>query len=221
MFVKPRLYGIRFMIGSCPPSNPIRTPGPDRAFWPLWPLPAVFPFPEPIPRPIRFLRVLEPSLGFKSVRLSGIPGLLSLTFVSASKPRGLGAQFFHGHEVLHLIDQTSGGVTIPNDDTLVDLPEPKGLNGRRLVFRPSYQASDQGDFHPTSFGRCGSSSPYLALTLDCSRAGGCAHFLVHGRRYRRIDIGCAPDQTHLATSAEQWLPQAREPQAPPSSPVRH
>ena len=49
--MKP-LLGIRLYKGICPPSNPGLTPPPERAFCPLCPLPAVFPFPEPCPRPL-------------------------------------------------------------------------------------------------------------------------------------------------------------------------
>ena len=46
MLLKP-LFGTRLCSGIWPPSKPGRTPPPERAFWPLWPLPAVLPLPEP------------------------------------------------------------------------------------------------------------------------------------------------------------------------------
>ena len=47
----PRNLGIRRYRGTCPPSNPFRTPGPDRDFWPLMPKPQLFPCPAEIPLP--------------------------------------------------------------------------------------------------------------------------------------------------------------------------
>src|SRR5262249_29809271 len=50
-FLKPRL-GSRRCMGIWPPSKPMRAPWwPVRAFWPLTPLPAVWPVPDPMPRP--------------------------------------------------------------------------------------------------------------------------------------------------------------------------
>lgn len=40
---------------------------PEREPRPLWPRPAVLPWPEPIPRPIRFLRLVEPGAGLSSL----------------------------------------------------------------------------------------------------------------------------------------------------------
>src|SRR3989338_5718334 len=55
----PRL-GRRRMSGLRPPSNPGRLPDPVRARWPFWPGVAVLPWPEPMPRPTRFLRWRAP-----------------------------------------------------------------------------------------------------------------------------------------------------------------
>lgn len=60
-FLKPRL-GILRWKGVCPPSNPILL-APLRAFEPLCPLPHVFPVPDPMPLPTRFLSLLAPSFG--------------------------------------------------------------------------------------------------------------------------------------------------------------
>ena len=50
------VHGDHFLGGGiCPPSKPSLTPPPDLDFWPLCPLPAVLPFPEPMPRPTLFL----------------------------------------------------------------------------------------------------------------------------------------------------------------------
>src|SRR5258705_19231 len=62
--VKPRL-GMRRMRGICPPSNPGRVEPPERAVWPLPPRPAVFPMPDPGPRPLRMRARWEPRGGFR------------------------------------------------------------------------------------------------------------------------------------------------------------
>ena len=53
-FVKP-LFGSLLYNGNCPPSNTGLILPPERAFCPFWPLPDVFPRPDPDPRPTRFL----------------------------------------------------------------------------------------------------------------------------------------------------------------------
>ena len=50
---KPR-FGRRRCSGIWPPSKPTLWKPPARAFWPLWPRPAVLPRPQPMPRPTRF-----------------------------------------------------------------------------------------------------------------------------------------------------------------------
>lgn len=65
-FLNPR-RGRRRRRGVWPPSNPnFIVP---RAFWPLCPLPAVFPFPDPIPRPFLVFCFLAPLLSLKSFNL--------------------------------------------------------------------------------------------------------------------------------------------------------
>ena len=54
LLTKP-LLGKVLARGVCPPSNPSGAPPPDREFCPPWPLPAVLPLPEPLPRPTRTL----------------------------------------------------------------------------------------------------------------------------------------------------------------------
>lgn len=64
-FLKPRL-GKRRRSGVWPPSKP-SFPEP-LALWPLWPLPAVLPFPDPIPLPFLVFCFLG-TLSLKSFRL--------------------------------------------------------------------------------------------------------------------------------------------------------
>ena len=60
------LLGSLLVRGIWPPSKPGLTPPPERAFWPLWPLPAVLPLPEPLPRPLRKAFLTEPGAGESS-----------------------------------------------------------------------------------------------------------------------------------------------------------
>src|SRR5919108_5044721 len=62
MFVKPRL-GKRRCSGICPPSDHTLGLPPERAFNPLWPREAVFPCPDPGPRPTRLRALREPTGG--------------------------------------------------------------------------------------------------------------------------------------------------------------
>src|SRR4029079_7227223 len=64
MLLKPR-FGRRRWSGIWPPSKPLMAT-PARAFWPLVPLPAVLPSPEPMPRPSRFFALVAPGLSLIS-----------------------------------------------------------------------------------------------------------------------------------------------------------
>jgi hypothetical protein len=66
LFVKPR-FGVSLYNGVWPPMNARCGPPPARDFWPFCPLPALFPIPEPIPRPLRFRNLLFPGLLTRSV----------------------------------------------------------------------------------------------------------------------------------------------------------
>lgn len=73
-FLNPRL-GRRRRRGVWPPSNPnFIVP---RALWPLWPLPAVFPFPDPIPRPFLVFCLRAPLLSCRSFKLRRLYALVS------------------------------------------------------------------------------------------------------------------------------------------------
>ena len=57
---------LRRARGIWPPSKPMRTPPPERAFWPLWPRPAVLPLPVAWPLPLRLSTWVEPATGESS-----------------------------------------------------------------------------------------------------------------------------------------------------------
>src|SRR5882762_2327640 len=66
-FLKPTL-GTRRCNGIWPPSKPTFVLVPEREPAPLWPRVDVPPRPEPVPRPILFLFLVEPSAGFRLLK---------------------------------------------------------------------------------------------------------------------------------------------------------
>src|ERR1700761_7947091 len=66
-FLKPTL-GTRRCNGIWPPSKPTLVDVPERDPAPLWPRVDVPPRPEPVPRPILFLFLVEPSAGFRLLK---------------------------------------------------------------------------------------------------------------------------------------------------------
>ena len=80
----PRNLGIRRYRGTCPPSNPFRTPGPDRDFWPLMPKPQLFPCPAEIPLPFLFPFFLDPGCWPRLSSLNLTPGDVVTTEAAAA-----------------------------------------------------------------------------------------------------------------------------------------
>src|ERR1700709_2194750 len=66
-FLKPTL-GTRRCNGIWPPSKPTLVDVPEREPAPLWPRVDVPPRPEPVPRPILFLFLVEPSAGLRLLK---------------------------------------------------------------------------------------------------------------------------------------------------------
>src|SRR6195952_3743155 len=66
-FLKPT-FGTRRCNGIWPPSKPILVLLPEREPAPLWPRVDVPPRPEPVPRPILFLFLVEPSAGLRLLK---------------------------------------------------------------------------------------------------------------------------------------------------------
>src|SRR5579872_111656 len=66
-FLKPT-FGTRRCSGIWPPSKPTLLLLPEREPAPLWPRVDVPPRPEPVPRPILFLFLVEPSAGFRLLK---------------------------------------------------------------------------------------------------------------------------------------------------------
>src|SRR5208337_2134423 len=97
--------------GIWPPSKPRRTPPPARAFCPLCPLPAVFPCPEPTPRP---------SLLFFFVWPFG---------ARMSKP-SMSADLLNVEQVRDGTDHPEDGRCRVVLDDRIELPKTEGLHGR-------------------------------------------------------------------------------------------
>src|SRR5947209_20205848 len=64
----PRSLRIRMWMGFWPPSKRARRLAPERDPHPFWPRPAVFPVPEPSPRPTRLRAFLDPGAGLRLCR---------------------------------------------------------------------------------------------------------------------------------------------------------
>src|SRR5215203_5114842 len=134
---------MRFWIGSCPPSNPGRTPPPARAFWPLWPRPDVLPLPEPIPRPTRVRSVLAPSFGLRSFKLIGIVCLISSGERIERSWSDLRFAVFDNHQVPHLREHAACGWGVDHFHGLVDPSQPEAGNGSALIRRSANHAANQ------------------------------------------------------------------------------
>src|ERR1044072_5682108 len=102
-FVTPR-FGRRRWIGIWPPSNHTGIPPPERAFLPLWPLPAVPPWPVAAPLPRRFVCFIAPAAGwmFPSLMTSVLLDRHQVADLEDHAP-DLGRVGVH-HGVLHLAD---------------------------------------------------------------------------------------------------------------------
>src|SRR5579859_6415300 len=148
---KPRL-GMRRCSGIWPPSNPRRREYPRRDFWPLFPLPAVRPSLEPIPRPTRTLRWREPRGGRRVSRLTELRvsffALLAvrfdffLTIFLAIK------LFHHFHKMPHLEDHAASLRRILALDHLIQPAQAQPANGLTHIIG----AADKAD-HPFDLDR--------------------------------------------------------------------
>src|SRR5215475_10041337 len=100
-------FGRRRCIGIWPPSKPgLTLPLPVRAYWPLWPRPAVLPRPEPIPRPTRTRTLREPLAGLRLLRRMWMLRVFRRGAPLSARPRHSGV-FFDAHEVADLFDQSA------------------------------------------------------------------------------------------------------------------
>src|SRR5690349_9974929 len=109
---KPRL-GRRRCSGIWPPSKPTLWKPPARAFWPLWPRPAVLPRPEPMPRPTRRRFFLEPAAGLMS--FSSMLLFLDL------------------HQVAHPVDHSADGGRVGELDRVAAALEAQALHGLAVL----------------------------------------------------------------------------------------
>src|SRR6516225_3603236 len=127
---KPR-FGTRRCRGIWPPSNPRLNLKPDRDFAPLWPRPAVFPWPEPCPRPTLFFECLAPLGGFKSLRSIGIT-------------HPLGAN--HLYQVSHFVNHPANRGCVRQLHGVPNPQEAEAPNHRELIPLETDRALHQRDF---------------------------------------------------------------------------
>src|SRR5262245_24003268 len=116
--LKPRL-GRRRCNGIWPPSKPSLWKPPERAFWPLWPRPAVLPQPEPTPRPTRWRSFFEPGAGLSE--LSRIDS----------------------HQVVDLVDHAAHRRRVRDLDRLIDLFQAQAAHRRAMRLLDARDAAQQ------------------------------------------------------------------------------
>src|SRR5262249_40658079 len=112
--------------GVWPPSNPARTV--LRAYWPFVPRPAVLPWPEPIPRPSRFVLWTAPGAGFSS-------------------PRFILVGLFNREEVRDFLDHPADLSVVGLDCGLVHLSQTQPLHRRTELLRRADGAANQRDLN--------------------------------------------------------------------------
>src|SRR5438105_2048237 len=113
-FVKPR-FGMRRCNGICPPSKPRFWLLPERDHMPSCPRPAVFPCPEPGPRPILFTLCVDPGFGL-SVLMPDINLLLQ-----------------NPHQMRNFCDHPSDGRCVFSFTRCIQLAEPESLHNQLLL----------------------------------------------------------------------------------------
>src|SRR6478609_3471350 len=121
----------------------MRTPGPDRDFWPLVPRPAVLPRPLPCPRPSRLLVFFAPSFGRRSSIVSGMVALYSPDRSSA-RPL-LGRDLLDRDEMTHLPNHAANGRFIRPLHGVVELAQTHRADRALLIAWPADQTAHQGD----------------------------------------------------------------------------
>src|SRR3569833_3127442 len=121
-FLKPTL-GTRRCNGIWPPSKPTLVDVPEREPAPLWPRVDVPPRPEPVPRPILFLFLVEPSAGFKLLRFMIL-------------------DIFYSYQVIYFTYHTYNSRCCLNFHTVVNFTEAQSLYGFLLALGPVDHALD-------------------------------------------------------------------------------
>src|SRR5262245_55233070 len=122
---KPR-FGTRRCSGIWPPSNPRLCLKPERDFAPLWPRPAVLPWPDPWPRPIRFFACFAP-----------LGGRRLLKFMTL---------FSDLDEVSNLQDHAAGRGRVRQLHRVADAPQTEPLDDELLLLVEADAALAERDF---------------------------------------------------------------------------
>src|ERR1700677_4221146 len=134
ILVKPRL-GKRRCNGICPPSNPRIMCDPERGRCPLCPRAEVFPMPEPMPRPTRFL-LLFACLG--ALRLERFFDILSSLNAGPALPARLAyvlVLFDDPHQMGHSLDHATDGNRVLTLDHLLEPGETQPLHHSLVLLR--------------------------------------------------------------------------------------
>src|SRR5215218_551217 len=124
--VGPRSFLSRMWIGNWPPSKRARSLLPERAPAPLWPRPAVLPYPEPSPRPTRLRGLRDPAGGL-------------------SECRPIRSAIGHLYEVAHRVDQPAYRRMVLALSAAADLAEPKRAQRLALLRVRAVRRAHLGD----------------------------------------------------------------------------
>src|SRR5690606_15037273 len=137
--------------GIWPPSNPsFEKPFGWRAFCPFMPLPAVFPRPEPGPRPLRRGVETAPAGGRRRERI----GVVSSVFVV------LDMGFLHGDEVQDLFHHAAKGRCVLRHDRAIDPAQTEALQNSLLNVGTTDRAACLRDLEL----RCHGYDPYAWIS---------------------------------------------------------
>src|SRR3990172_662243 len=122
---KPRL-GTRRCSGIWPPSKPRLRLKPERDCAPLCPRPAVFPWPDPWPRPTRFFECFAPRGGRRFERLIN-PAILPFCNPAIARAS------LNGDQVTHFVNHPTRGRRVFEFDGVPDAAQAEATHDQQLL----------------------------------------------------------------------------------------
>src|SRR5262249_18615521 len=144
-----------------PPSNPRLNLKPDRDFAPLCPRLAVFPDPDPWPRPMRFFACFIPLGGRRLLRpICWLPTIGELvnwrmgecTHQFTTSP--ILQLICHLYQVPHLVDHAPHGRRVLQHDRVADPAQAEPADHRPLVALEPDRAFDERHLHGAALAVC-------------------------------------------------------------------
>src|SRR5579883_2986766 len=131
-------FGRRRCSGIWPPSKPgLTLPLPVRAYWPLWPRPAVLPRPEPMPRPTRTRARRAPLAGFSVFRRMFVCPMNVMTAIRQWNPERLlfspRPSALDPHQIADLLDQPAHLRAVLQFAHVVELVQAERLHAQAML----------------------------------------------------------------------------------------